>query len=448
MLTILQEREHDRNKNNEAFHDVIRDLFDILHSWELTNGLSSNSSSSGSPSFSLILTAESPGDYDRIEESLDDIGRRRWAKSFLKIDGFQDIKSVRSIAKFRTPYSFGGRALDPASMAILSSKMIGLQQVDWSFVDEQRRTLSMDDRRDRRYKFSQCLTQLPLQSLTHLKLALRYIVPANHSWKIPSVLHPADQEIDSLSRAIHAVSQAPNLRLLILENGMVLSTSIFGPVQTKAPVTASHPEAGTDKAKQPLWPSLEHFIIQLSPVTPEGSWLLEGNANSMNPQYEYSSEDFDDVDDELMIDFDIENTDEPDRINERAEAIEAGDEPIWFYRSQMNTALFEPWVTQMALATNHMPKLKWGALSMTTKWRDTDDGEKQEFMVDVECKTVAAGRKNWEVRVGKSLEYVPDEKLVRFLDNDAGDEGSVIVQFDSSGREKLMRWSYQSLPPF
>jgi hypothetical protein len=264
------------------------------------------------------------------------------------------------------------------------------------------------------------LYHLPLQQLTSFCFGMLYMTPNNHCWQNASFLHFSDPDTDWLSTALHCVSQAPNLRIFVVDKATVLSPTILWP-QSLSEGSASKDSTkhnAVSSRKLPYWPALQQFLIKASPTAVDGSWLFDG-VPSDRPDNPFV--DFDD-----FVDLDGSDSDEPDVLNEKIEGIESGQLPTWRFRDTLQDSALEGWVKAMASAVTQMPKLKRGVFTMTPSW-ELDVREAKDFRVNVEFGSNHKGIRQWAFCMGEDLKYNLDPTLFQLLDEVSGRADSVQV---------------------
>jgi hypothetical protein len=205
------------------------------------------------------------------------------------------------------------------------------------------------------------LSTLSLDTLTHFQFSFPHYPPENHGWKNTTALRLEDHGVDHLSVALRCIMQAPNMRKVMLGGYMSLSPSLLWPLDAPTAPAEASDEGDAAKTKPlPVWPSLEAFLIDLSPVSPHGEWLsswahlrprlpallagvgpgdTEDDLGASAASYQYI-------------------------LRESTEHLESGNWPAYQYRVNHDHRAFEAWGRAMQLATAQMPKLRSGHLIM------------------------------------------------------------------------------------
>jgi hypothetical protein len=258
--------------------------------------------------------------------------------------------------------------------------------------------------------FAQSLSKLVLDNLTYLQLQFGYWEPHNHGWKPHSALHSSDPKIDHFSLSLHKLTQAPNLRCFYFHRYISLSPIFFWPQSDNDLNYFKENSHSKNTPDECLWPSLREFFINLSIVSPDGSWLFEAppeGAEEEDPGTPYYSEPDD------CASSDDSNT--PESVSNRFEEYMTGVEPGWFFRSQVQPEKFALWVKSMARATKCMPKLQAGTLCMTP------ENQVFESFVEVQCRVTGKAEtdREWEIQLGEDVGEPADEELIMALEESA-----------------------------
>ncbi|KAH8598452.1 hypothetical protein B0O99DRAFT_699816 [Bisporella sp. PMI_857] len=275
------ETKKDQERNDAVFADVINDLFKIFKSWEMDpkagcergNGQPGTESeiSTNPGSFEFVLfDIYSPMDgphrgkdkykEDRMQWELGkrhDLWNHRYEHSFLRLRRPETLPSISRISSFTTN-SFSSRIVAPSSLAIMASKFTNLQNIQWTCVDDEKKYPEV--RKQLRYDFAQGLQGLSLHSLVSIDLEYNHEAPSNHNFTPITALHSSSPTTDHLSKALHHLSQTPNLTTFKLDGPIVISPALFWP---------SSPEGTT-----PTWPKLQQFHLKFNPCTPSGGWYF------------------------------------------------------------------------------------------------------------------------------------------------------------------------------
>jgi len=222
------------------------------------------------------------------------------------------------------------------------------------------------------------------------------------------------------------LTQAPNLRFFYFQRYICLSPVFFWPA------------SGIDSAAnddttvcQPHWPFLQEFFIDLSVVSPDGSWLFD--APPQGPEESEPGTPTQDSRGNSPYSNSSDNSNRPEPYNDNYEGYMTGERPCWMFRSQVRHAEFALWMKSMARATQCMPKLKTGTLCMVPG----SDGYDYSAFVEIQRRVAeeVGTRSEWEIQLGRDVGEPMDKELVEFL------EGSV----EGRGRVKITHPGYCSL---
>jgi len=138
------ERANERAANNKAFTDAVHNVFKTIDSWVLEKN-------NGRKPFKLCLTMQSPSDVagrgvpkvnaDRLQVSLGrrhDLFLKRYKHTFIKVLNIQDLPTLNRVTHFYA-YTVNGRFYDAASYAALAAKLPNVENIQWSFEDDEKR---------------------------------------------------------------------------------------------------------------------------------------------------------------------------------------------------------------------------------------------------------------------------------------------------------------------
>jgi hypothetical protein len=437
------ERKWDHILNNKSFSVSFKSIFDILKSWESENQGRINP-------YGIVLQVEA---WSPSDEGSDEIRQGRWQRSSLMIEDLNSLPSIQTITGF-TLWMYCRRMIDPSGAAALTEKMPNLQSIKWQLFDNEKWEKFNEERCQRRscksqthFKnqtnisrtlgFARRLTNdLSIANLTTFDLEFLYEEPKNHGWTPHPILQASGQG-DALSQALHQISQAPNLRIFRIGEPIIISTEIFWPLRPNPSKTQIENGSHTQvKHGSPFWPSLEEFYIVLSSVLPDGTWMFSGVPGSPSPSLSledrgraspppWFGERFDgDIDDHEVSGNDSDDSNIPDKIPALREPLETGATPCWQFRRLMRDDVYESWARSMALATECMPKLKTGLLSMRSGLGG-DVGEHWDCYIHTICQTLDNGGKEWDIQIGQGIIFDLNMNLQRFLQEKAGSLGRV-----------------------
>jgi hypothetical protein len=92
----------------------------------------------------------------------------------------------------------------------------------------------------------------------------------------------------------------------------------------------------------PYWAPLQRFLIQISAVSPDGSWLYDGTSiqRPESPRIEFDDN----------VDIESNDSNDPDILSDKIKGIESGDLPTRRFRDTPRPLPFEEWIRAMALA--------------------------------------------------------------------------------------------------
>ncbi|THY86318.1 hypothetical protein D6C95_07625, partial [Aureobasidium pullulans] len=248
------ESEHEKDTNNIVFSDSLREVFDILNSWQEYKGDHAR--------LTLAIQAISKsdswhlGNIDRIRRR----GRAASAAADVRLEARElpPLLTVSSLS-FRGALhvrQLPGNPSRPCCPRILSGKTITritkactrVRDVAAELSDKESKNLVL--RNAERLAFAKNLIYLP-KSVTRLKLSYPGVVPANQFFNPPAI--PFVDGKDALSTSLSRISR----RLECLEVHAVLSEDIF------------------DMNESLSWPRLRRLHIEFDSCTPHGEWLLE-----------------------------------------------------------------------------------------------------------------------------------------------------------------------------
>ncbi|THX47820.1 hypothetical protein D6D06_09429 [Aureobasidium pullulans] len=248
------ESEHEEDTNNIVFSDSLREVFDILNSWQEYKG--------DHAQLTLAIQAISKsdswhlGNIDRIRRR----GRAASAAADVRLEA-RELPPLLTVSNLSFRGALHVRQLPgnpsrPCCPRLLSGKTITrvtkactrVRDVAAELSDKESKNLVL--RNAERLAFAKNLIYLP-KSVTRLKLSYPGVVPANQFFNPPAI--PFVDGKDALSTSLSRISR----RLECLEVHAVLSEDI------------------SDMNESLSWPRLRRLHIEVDSCTPHGEWLLE-----------------------------------------------------------------------------------------------------------------------------------------------------------------------------
>ncbi|MCJ1318274.1 hypothetical protein MMC15_003602 [Xylographa vitiligo] len=263
---------NDIHYNNQMFTDAILGLYQVLKSWEdedENTAVEEGTITNSRPIELYLLEPRSPTDSDcflhRRSIPALSLGIHRFEHSFLQLLDPEDLPDLTRILHFSAHVSFI-RRVEPRSLVTITASLIGLKTIDWRLSDEEK--VFELTAQNNRFELARVLPRLPTESLTSFRLMYERQAPIDHQYRPPSVLLPASPATDYLCLALHRLSQSQNLTELTLSGPFVISAALFWPAPANATL-APAPAAGL-----PFWPNMQKFVVEFSPVAPDGSWCF------------------------------------------------------------------------------------------------------------------------------------------------------------------------------
>jgi hypothetical protein len=277
------ERQADRQINNQAFSKALAELFAALRVIDV---------SGDSRPIELHLqdfySAMDVGHRDQLGLEADMWMTRRWdlrelryRDSYLQLPDIESVPQLSNVASL-TVSGNGNRKLAPATIVGLMSRLPNLTTAVYLFCDNERRR---PDRR--RYLRSQLAEQLSTLAAPKRLENFTFTFINTH----PSNSRFVDADIrgsffpphaDDLSTALRLFSKAaPCLTDLVLRGPISVGLDLFKPPHEMGPDT------------EQCWQRLEEFVVELSPVRPDGGWYIE-----LDSQRQTEDPDEDEGDDE------------------------------------------------------------------------------------------------------------------------------------------------------
>ncbi|THZ00851.1 hypothetical protein D6C93_03595 [Aureobasidium pullulans] len=247
------ESEHEKDTNNIVFSDSLREVFDILNSWQEYKG--------DHAQLTLAIQAISKSDSWHLGK-IDRIRRRgrvasgaadvRLEASYLHLQGELPPLLTVSDSSFRGALhvrQLPGNPSRPCCPRLLSGETITRITKACTRVRDVAAELSDKESKNLVLRNVE-RSDLP-ESVTRLKLSYPGVVPANQFFNPPAI--PYLDGKDALSMSLSRISR----RLGCFEVHAVLSDDIF------------------DMSESPSWPRLRKLHIGFHSCTPHGEWLLE-----------------------------------------------------------------------------------------------------------------------------------------------------------------------------
>lgn len=346
-----REDEADRAKNDAVFTEVVRRLFGLLapaaeSPATIARGQDGQqqpvrADANYRPNITLYMFASCVSDKEDMDRRIHpwslygradaDIYEARWESSYLDLraaagksvqDEAEALPELRCIQEFVvgvTPTDgrlYSSRPFVPRTLCLLASRMRGLESVDWTLSDNEKRDVAL--RKRLRADFSHALQTLP-SSLQHFRLTYYRRIPLDHSFQTPNILDESDG--DKLSLAFHNLSQ----RLTCFDLKADVGPEVLWPLEQT-------------QGNDPLWPKMRRYSILHSAIAPSGQWRY------------LRSDSIDDDDDDGDPEWDAASS-ETDPV-----AL-PGDEKEEHFRSKLDREAVDPLLLAAARAARRMPAL-------------------------------------------------------------------------------------------
>ncbi|MCJ1381092.1 hypothetical protein MMC17_004201 [Xylographa soralifera] len=350
---------NDIHYNNQVFTDAILALFQVLKSWEEKNEITAGEeekTTSSRPIELYLLEPRSSTDSGcfqrRRSNPTKSLGKHRFEHSFLQLLDPEDLPDISRILHF-SAHVYRFRRVEPRSLVMITASMIGLKTIDWRLSDEEK--IFELTAQNHRFEFAQALPYLSTDSLASFRLNYERQVPLNHRFEPPSVLLPSLPTTDHLSLALHTLSQSQSLTEITLSGPFVISEDLFWP----ASLAASASALASAAAARPFWPNMQKFVVEFSPVAPDGRWyflreeLSEHARSAETVQMALASLD------EVMRHMERSTTTAAGACyNELAERRRIGAFPAHEFRKVPDPAAMPALMLALARAAARMPRLK------------------------------------------------------------------------------------------
>lgn len=272
--------------------------------------------------------------------------------------------------------------------------------------------------------FAQAISTLTLSSLKTFSLDFPFTEPYNHSFRLPSALHPCSPSTDQLSLALHELSKSSNLTHFTLTGPIVISPSLFWPWDDASPSNTS------------FWPQLQYFHVTINIATPDGEWYYVRDPDDGHLEEPIADEDEDeddrsDDDDDSIHSSDSDNSEIPDTYRHKREARAAGLTPFRSFRTQLSSSTFNPVLFAMARAAIRMPRSQRLSLEINVQSLSASAFEATYLGPGTvsrdDREETDKARRRWYIFVGKQAGWVAPEELRRLWEESVGTGGFVRV---------------------
>ena len=223
------EDEADRAMNEDVFTDVVRRVFGLLAATIALESPAAMAGGQGSqqqqqqragvdadyrPKIHLSMTACCASDIEDLEarkyrwrvygSTHTDIFEARSESSYLDLRlAAEALPELYCIKQFdvKAAVSPQRRYFAPRALCLIASRMLGLESIDWTLCDNEKRDIAL--RKRLRADFAYALQTLP-SSLQHFDLLYDRYPPLDHSFQPPSILDKTDYDNnDKLSLALY-----------------------------------------------------------------------------------------------------------------------------------------------------------------------------------------------------------------------------------------------------
>ncbi|OGM45561.1 hypothetical protein ABOM_006482 [Aspergillus bombycis] len=329
------ERRRESKANDEAFNRGVRDLFDEMSSWK-TQGVD------------LALTASSPMDRPRRSSELGfGLSDERWSfeDNYLTLDSEASLPQLPFVEGLKIPNA--RRSLHPSAIGKIVSSLPSLERLAMELNAPRTKRVQMQN--EHRTSLAEALKSRSLSNLRTLDIYIEQDIPLNHNFQS----QPTDPQFpdgDALNIAIRKLAEDTHLTTLNLTGWWLVSPALFN----------------TDKT----FPYLNKVQIQGALITYDGRWYYNGNPADVEAGYESTRSDDEDGDASDSDTNSSLNSEFPDFLPERRDALLNGQRPCHMWRTQADPQMFDPLMRTMATAIPRMPRLRTFSFSMGWGYMD------------------------------------------------------------------------------
>lgn len=436
------ETDSDKTANNEAFTAAVSHLFRILSSCDDADRSRPISLFLGRVYSPMDMSQRKPeklaaDKLAHVTSQRHDLFQHRYEHSYIQLLHPESVPAVLRVKTINI-CTETSRCLAPATAANISSKLTGVETIEWNLFDAERKY--RDLRISLRQEFTQALKSLRCEHAKSLKLNLAHGPPSNQGYTSFDIRLEDSKPVDGFSAQLGEFLRMSNLVKINLGGPICIGPEIFRVV----------------KQEGLSWACLQEFFVTISPVRPDGGWYFDRGAT--DPGGDDEEEDNDDDEAEYVrmaawhgrdVDADtessssgydsdesfFEDTDRPpDRYNESRERYRQGMSPVRSFRTIPSPSL-EELLQAAAEATPHMPALRTFSVGagVEPSARTKFDPQMFEFVF------AAAGYDNWmdqevddqnhrRLTWVTPREWKPSQRLAETWQKVLGDDGLVRYQ--------------------
>ncbi|KAI8208205.1 hypothetical protein K4K52_001519 [Colletotrichum sp. SAR 10_76] len=315
--------------NSVAITQALLDLFTRLHVWD-------SASEAGEESgIKLVTKIESSYQPPAEDDYIHDGAPIWYFRNDLKYLGLEESLLLSSgllpevCAISHVHVKTGQYRLHPSLLVVLTKSLPALRRLTFKLTMPTRRY--MFQRREIRCALADAMRDASLDHLEVLEIRLYDGAPEDERFRLDVLTNSEGQ--DDLSMAIRDMLKLPKLREASFLGSWILSPSAFQ----------------TDTS---FGPRLEHLSFEITPVTPDGKWLVTGNIEDAWENNDRPSTE------ETLAALDSQDSDATDYIPDHSWFREDGNYPQCFFRYTFDSRTFDPLLVSLAQGVRNMPVLR------------------------------------------------------------------------------------------
>ncbi|KAH7123163.1 hypothetical protein EDB81DRAFT_913321 [Dactylonectria macrodidyma] len=402
------ERPHEHTENVAVFSRAVHAIFRTLHAWQVEENGTAESSLDSSG-----LQRRGIGLYRMSGHFLDFTEPR----SLLPEVGIVESLSIRGIL----------RPLHPdAAFRIIAA----LPSLEFINIDTLEPDLRWEDMRREHYRaltrHISLMGNAVFSSLRALHLNWDTCEPRNHNFTPGDLCDPQQPSKDSLSAALHVISQSLPITEFSLSGPFIISPELFWPNDSPDPNALPH------------WPILQYFTVNASIIAADGTYYYTGTPESEsesdddNPWWPTSPRAEPNVD---AAGYSSDDSRVRDPFDRNDAARRNGSSPFNNWRRELDPERFGRLVLAMSRAACCMPELRELEFVMGMSDAQGPSGIVLCGEVEWEATPVAGGireveyvtGRSWKANIGSRAKWEPPEEVLELWHRFVGRSGVVTI---------------------
>ncbi|KAH7264680.1 hypothetical protein B0J15DRAFT_491216 [Fusarium solani] len=417
------ERPHEHAENIIVFSQAVHAIIGSLHAWQVEDEAVNGAAGSDCRPIHLNMSVESRLDSSSLQRQ--GIGLYRMGGHFIDFtEPYSVLPKVRRVSEL----SIRGvlRPLHPSAAFRIVSALPSLEYIciDLLEPDATREDMQTQHRSALTQHLSS-MNRTSFSSLRTLYLNWDSCEPWNHSFIPNDLRDPKQGSKDTLSAALHTISQSLPITELFLYGPFIISSELFWPIDSPAPDSPPH------------WPTLQCLTVNASIVAPDGTYYYTGTPGTPEPEdgdpwWPESPRAEAEVD---AAGYASDDSRVRDPFNRHDIRRSNGTLPLNNWRSELDPERFNPLALALSRAVCCMPVL--GELDFCMGMSDIQGSSGIVLYGEAESDVASllsgnremehVKRRGWRAEIGRNAKWEPPEEMLELWRRFVGPGGVVTV---------------------